>query len=137
MTDTNNNKFAELALARYTDICERIRAWLIIYGVSVPALFITQATELSNVSTKIKLLVLIPSFTGALIQLALVISVKYSNLYMFKGLHELEPLSKTTLRYRWADWWAQAVWIDIVVDVLTVIAYMGATGILIYAMTQA
>ena len=126
---------AKLALDHYMKLSEKIRGWLIIYGVSVAALFITQAVMFSKLATSIKLFILVPAFLGVTLQLLLVISIKYCNLITYKAHFPEEPLAMDSKAHMWAKWWAEAFWIDVVVDVVTIVAYVISTFVLVFALS--
>lgn len=134
---TNKDRTTEeRALERYKSLSERIRVWLIVYGVSIAVLFITQAATLSHIDSSTKLFVLVPSFVAVMMQLILAVSIKYQNLVVYKAYSEDEPLTKQHRIYKVANWWSQAIWIDILVDVLTVICYIVATVVLTLALAS-
>ena len=118
---------AKLALDRYKTLSEKICGWLIIYGVSIAALFVTQSDTFSELTTTRRLFILVPAFIGVGLQLLLIISIKYCNLITFKAHFPEEPLRMDSKAHVWAKWWAEAYWIDIVVDLLTIVAYVVAS----------
>lgn len=128
---------AKLALDHYTKLSEKIRGWLIIYGISISALFITQAAMFSKLAMSMKLFILVPAFLGVALQLLLVISIKYCNLITYKAHFPEEPLTMDSKAHIWAKWWAEAFWIDIVVDVVTIVAYVISTFVLALCLTVA
>ena len=135
--NTTQRETAKLALDHYTKLSEKIRGWLIIYGISIAALFITQAAMFSKLATSMKLFILGPAFLGVALQILLVISIKYCNLITYKAYFPEEPLAMDSKAHIWAKWWAEAFWIDIVVDVVTIVAYVISTFVLALGLTIA
>lgn len=131
MDDQKLRDTANLALDRYKSISGKLLGWLIVYGVSIAALFITQAATFSNFTTRTKLFVLIPAFLGVALQLFLVLVLKYINLITFKAHFPEEPLAMDSKWHKCAKWLAEAFGIDIVFDIITVVAYGVATTVLI------
>ena len=94
-------------LERYLSLSEKVAWWLIAYGVGIAVLFVTQAATLANISYQTKQFVLLPTFAAVLLQLILVLTIKYQNLIVYKAYSKEEPLTKESRWYKVANWWSQ------------------------------
>ncbi len=121
---------------RYESLSEKTRKWLIVYGVGIAALFITQANVLAPISLAEKLWILIPALLAALLQLVLDLTIKFANLIIYKAHLRTDRLSKKRCSYQLARWWTQIFMIDIIIDVITVVLYIVATSVLVSAVAS-
>ena len=64
LDETKKTEIAKLALERYGTLSTSICTWLIAYGVSLAALFITQSSAFAGFSPRARLLAIVPAFFG-------------------------------------------------------------------------
>lgn len=113
----------------YKACCEHsksLRTWLVAYGIGAPALFISHPSILSTLSNvgKARLVGLL-FLCGLTLQVCLSFCTKISMWYLYFGEHQ--PKFKETIRYKVCDWYSEQFWIDVIIDISTILFFGAAT----------
>jgi|ERR1041384_1555567 hypothetical protein len=117
---------AEEYLQAYGQFAKILRTWLVAYGVGAPVLIVTN----ENVSKAIKdsgnaKAIAICFLVGVMLQVVLATLNKTTMWGLYYG--EENPGIKSTVSYRFAFWFSETFWIEIVVDVATLLLFGIAT----------
>jgi hypothetical protein len=123
--DEAEDSSAEL-YAAYEEHSKTLRTWLVAYGVGAPVLLLTndsiwKALAGSGTAPEIGTMFLI----GAALQVSLAAINKAAMWVSYYG--EIEPGYRTKTRYRLAHWVAQQFWIDLLIDLASMILFGMAT----------
>jgi hypothetical protein len=125
-----------LALERYKELDAKLRQWLILFGVGLATLFVTQSNILHGISRNCALWIIGLSLAPAWLQLMHLILLKYTNLTIYRATSPDENLDVTSRQYKVADAWASLIWPDFILDLLSGISYLLATFLLILALSS-
>ena len=106
----------------YEEYAKNLRAWFIAYGVGGPVLFLTNNEVASKISqSSIKAYIIWLFFIGVGLQIWISVLNKYVSWIIYAHDDETkQPLE-------WANRMSRRVWIDALVDVMTIVAFGAAT----------
>jgi hypothetical protein len=119
----------------YSEFAKTLRTWFVGYGVGVPALVLTQAElrqRLANAGDLPTLAVCFLSGVFLQVMLTLIYKTAMWELYMT----ETQPPRSKGLWYRSAFWISEQAWIELLVDVATIVLFAIATLIAFSAITN-
>jgi hypothetical protein len=109
----------------YAEYNRILRSWFVAFGVGGLALFLLQSpvreTLLASGQTRTVVLLFL---TGVTAQIVVAFLNKYANWYCYYG--EDNPAFLQTALYRFWARIASQFWIDIILDVLTVVCFLAA-----------
>lgn len=110
----------------YEEYSKELRTWFVAYGIGAPALILTndtisKAIKAAGASKCIAAFFLI----GVSLQISLAVINKVAMWGMYYGA--VESAFQTTRSYKFADWIADQFWIDILIDIITLISFAGGT----------
>lgn len=110
----------------YANFSRTLRAWLVAYGIGAPVLFSTQ-TAFSGLLQKkdLALPIVWLYLAGVVVQVLAALIYKYSMGYIYFG--ELDAKFRKTRRHRVAEWFSEAMWLEMVFDVVSIGALVAAT----------
>jgi hypothetical protein len=105
---------------------QKLRGWLVAYGIGAPVLFASQAAfanviKSGNVAAEIVLTFL----AGVMLQILLAMVYKYCMFYIYCG--EEDRAFKDTVRYKISDFITNQTWIDVLADLASIGLYVWAT----------
>jgi hypothetical protein len=117
---------AEEYLNAYGEHSKVLRTWLVAYGIGAPVVLVTnesvsRAMKSSGRATVIAIAFLI----GVALQVILATLNKVSMFALYYG--EENSSYKTSHSFRFAYWFSESFWIDVLVDVATLVMFMIAT----------
>jgi hypothetical protein len=112
--------------APYAEFAKTLRTWFVAYGIGGPIVFLSNDTALlalmkSGKFAWIGLLFLL----GGVLQIISALLNKHSMWYLYFG--EIYPHTQVRNSYRLSNWYADQGWIDIVLDLTTVVLFGWAT----------
>jgi hypothetical protein len=110
----------------YQEYSKVLRTWFVVYGIGGPVLLLTnealaKTLKASGESKSLAALFL----AGVALQVTLAALNKFSMWGVYFG--ELKNAFKRTRRYRISYWFSEQFWVDLVVDVLTLLSFALAT----------
>ncbi len=110
----------------YEEYSKVLRTWFVAYGIGGPVLLLTnealaKAVKISGQGKSLAALFLI----AVALQVVLAALNKFSMWGIYFG--EFKQAFKSTLRYRICQWFSDAFWIDLLIDVLTLSLFAIAT----------
>jgi hypothetical protein len=113
---------------RSAEISTSLRTWFVAYGIGAPVLFfsrpeITAAVKASGHARTVVFLF----FSGVALQVLNAFMNKW--LTWFRSEVVFNPEQKTKFIYRWGDILHKVIWIDVLVDLYTIVAFGIATFI--------
>lgn len=112
--------------APYAEFAKTLRTWFVAYGIGGPVVFLSNDTALLALmkSGKFAWVGLLFLIGGALQVLSALLN-KHSMWYLYAG--EIYPDTHSRASYRISNWYADQGWIDILLDIATVILFGWAT----------
>ena len=118
--------YEKICFNSYKTYESTLRTWLVAYGIGAPILFLSndslwQKIAASTSSICIAILFLI----GVALQIFVALLNKHSMWYCYRGERD-DDFQKKTL-YKISFWLADRYWIDILIDVFSVLAFVIAT----------
>ena len=116
----------------YAGFSKTLRGWLVAYGIGAPVLFASQtsfAKVLAN--AKIARPIIICFLIGVTLQIALSVVYKYCMFHLYLG--EIDEKYKLYRIHRIADWFASQTWLELIIDVVTILLFSYATTWLLFA----
>jgi len=114
----------------YSYYARTLRTWFVAYGIGGPAVIITHPETLAVVSEAGDAELIGGLFlAGVAAQVLVAFFNKVTMWYVYYG--EVETEFKTTRRYRLADWFSEQFWPDIVMDLVSLIAF-GISTVLMF-----
>jgi hypothetical protein len=110
----------------YAEFAKNLRTWLVAYGIGGPVVFLSNDTALlalmkSGKFSWIGLLFLI----GGALQILSALLNKHSMWYLYVG--EIYPHTHDRTSYKISNWYSDQGWIEVLLDVATVILFGCAT----------
>ena len=116
--------------ANYSEYAKTLRAWLVAYGIGGPVLFLTN----KELSTALKLSVYRHSIVdlfllGVVLQLLLAFINKWCAWHMYVG--EYDRSFQKRLSYKIWSWLNERIWIDLLVDGGSLIAFSVSTWLVL------
>jgi preprotein translocase subunit SecY len=126
ITDPGPNEAKEY-LSSYQSFASTMRAWLVAYGIGAPVLFATQgAFECVFTNKDAAKPIIYMYLIGVCIQILSALLFKISMWYIFWGAANVE--FKTSWRYKISDWLSEQLWVEILLDTLTIGLFAWATA---------
>ncbi len=106
----------------YFEYNKVLRTWFVAFGVGGPALFLVNE-KIAERLAKFGLLrdVAALFLVGAAAQIIGALLNKITNWYSYIAAYE--PHFKGTRRHKFAEWYTHAFWIDIWIDVITIVSF--------------
>lgn len=113
----------------YAEYNRILRSWFVAFGVGGLALFLVQSPvrEALLASGQTRTVVIL-FLSGVTAQVVVAFLNKYANWYCYYG--EDNPAFLDTFLYRFWSRIASQFWIDIILDILTVVCFLTAIGLL-------
>ncbi len=116
----------------YAGFARTLRAWFVAYGIGGPVLFVTNDTlskklTASGVTGTIAMLFL----AGVGLQVLSALMYKGAMWYLYLG--ELNPEVRKLRRHGLSDWLSEAFWVELLLDVGTIVLFSIATWTVIRA----
>ena len=113
----------------YAEYNRILRSWFVAFGVGGLALFLVQspAREALLASGQTRTVVIL-FLSGVTAQIVVAFLNKYANWYCYYG--EDNPAFLRSPLYRFWSRIASQFWIDIILDILTVVCFLAAIGVL-------
>lgn len=110
------------ALSSYSEYNKVLRTWFVAFGIGAPALFLANkdATEKLKGSGDIAVITLC-LFVGTAAQVLGALINKGANWYVY--IATVDETFKGTRRHRAGEWLVRQFWIDIVLDLGTVLSF--------------
>lgn len=114
----------------YANFSRTLRAWLVAYGVGVPVLLVSQEFIVRAIITagNGKLITWL-FLVGVSIQVLAALLYKYSMAYLYSN--EVEPKLNNTLRVKAAKWLSDAVWLEALFDLSTIVLLIWGTFLVV------
>ncbi len=142
MSDTENKQTgpddeydASDAFSAYAEYNRVLRTWFVAFGVGGPALFLVNEKIAEKLVAAHQLrLVVVMFLIGAVAQILGALLNKIANWYVYIGT--VDPKIKGSRRERFADWLISQFWIDITIDVVTMLAFGTAAWFLMTVFTK-
>ena len=121
--------------ASYGDYAKQLRAWLVTFGLGGPVLFFTKPELFEKLSANTRVAVVWAFLGGCGLQIFLAVLNKYINWVNYNYCQKLlkNPAYKQSKFERATDWTSDQIWIDFVIEVLTIVAFVYA----VYQVTSA
>ena len=124
------------SFAAYTEYNRVLRTWFVALGIGGPALFLVNSTLAEKLAAAGHLRIVVFLFlTGATAQVLGALLNKIANWYAYAAT--IDPKMKGTRRERLADWLIDQFWIDITIDVVTILAFVAAAWLLMTVFARA
>jgi len=110
----------------YASFSRTLRAWFVAYGIGGPVLILNQSKLYDALLTSGRLPVVAGCFLGGVsLQLLATIIYKAAMWYLYRGEY-IEALQSHWL-YRASDWLAEAMCVELVIDLATAALFAAAT----------
>lgn len=110
----------------YAVFSRTLRTWLVAYGIGAPVLFATQPFFARILAEAEVAMPIIGFFLfGVIVQVIAALLYKYSMGYIYFG--ELDENFQKTRRYRIAEHVSDAMWLEMLFDILSIVAFALAT----------
>jgi hypothetical protein len=114
----------------YLEYNRILRTWFVAFGIGGPALFLANASIAVRLSDTGNLQCVASLFlVGALAQVLGALTNKFANWIIYYG--EADQAFQASQRYRLALWVSQQFWIDIALDLLTVVTFAWAVWLML------
>lgn len=119
----------------YAEFSKTLRTWFVAYGIGGPVVLISNdaawaAMRKSTDLTFIGLLFLV----GGALQILSALLNRHAMWFLYFG--EFKPPAKEWISYKIANWYSDQGWIDVAIDVLTVVLFGWATLLAFSAITS-
>ncbi len=125
MSDKTKRKECEF-YEPYAAFSRTMRAWLVAYGIGAPALLASQDAFKAILVVSNHAAFIIGSFLcGVSVQIIAAFIYKYSMGYLYFG--ELEKSFDKTKRYKVANWFSLAMWLEMLFDIISIGSFALAT----------
>ncbi|HAR46007.1 MAG: hypothetical protein A2X56_08245 [Nitrospirae bacterium GWC2_57_13] len=109
----------------YFEYNRTLRAWFVAFGIGGPALFLVNEHVSARLVAAGRLYLVAALFViGAAAQVIGALMNKISNWYVYYSC--LDDEFTSTRKYRLAEWLIDQFWIDILLDVVTILAFGAA-----------
>lgn len=106
----------------YIEYNKILRTWFVAYGIGGPALFLVNEKVAEKLAKTGSLKVVVTSFlVGILMQVIGALLNKVANWYVYGSTLDPTLLNKT--KYLIAEWFIDQFWIDITIDVITILSF--------------
>lgn len=110
----------------YASFSRIMRAWLVAYGIGAPALLASQDAFKAILAVPNQAMFIISCFLfGASVQIIAAFIYKYSMGYIY--FEDLGKVSKKTNRYKIAEWFSEAMWLEMLFDIISIGSFALAT----------
>jgi len=115
----------------YWNYCSALRNWFVVFGVGGCILFVSdKAVIFKECNKPIKIAIVISFISGVVLQILLAMLNKWIHWYIYWG--EENQDFQESLIYQIAECVSTWFWIDVLIDLLTIIAFGIATGCVFY-----
>jgi len=132
-TRKSKEKYEKGFYAAYASLAQTFRGWLVAYGIGAPVLFLSHDTVMRSVKTMPDAsYVVLAYLIGSLLQVSLVWLYKLTMWWAY--LEEMDTISEDSARYKFVNWFTNTVWIEGIVDCLTICMFVYATARILLAM---
>jgi len=122
MVEKDEDSEDKEAFAAYFEYNKVLRTWFVAFGVGGPALILVNGDVATALHQEQSLrLVAILFLAGAASQVIGSLINKISNWYIYKGTIDSSILQ--TRRHRFAEWLIEQFWIDIGIDLVTIVTF--------------
>ena len=119
----------------YSHYARTLRTWFVAYGIGGPAVIITHPDALSVVSKAGYAGMIGWLFmTGVTAQVIVAFFNKVAMWYVYYG--EVDQNFRPTRRYRLAEWFSEQFWPDVLMDIVSLIAFSTSTVMLFRVFTK-
>ncbi len=110
----------------YSSATTNLRTWLVAYGIGAPVLFLSneslwRALAVAQCASCVGVL-----FLGGVV-LQVLIALINKNAMWFCYFGEAKPAFKSSRTYKAFDWISEQFWIDIILDILSIVLFIAAT----------
>jgi hypothetical protein len=124
------------AFGAYAEYNKVLRTWFVAFGIGGPALFLVndKLAEKLVAAGQLRWVVALFLF-GATAQVFGALLNKIANWYVYVGT--VDRQMKGSRRQRFADWLISQFWIDITIDVITIVSFGGAAWLLMTVFAKA
>ncbi len=120
----------------YLEYNRVLRTSFVAFGVGGPALFLVNDKIAANLAAAGQLrLVVLLFLAGATTQVLGALLNKIANWYVY--ICTIDPTMKGSRRQRFADWLISQFWIDIAIDVVTIVSFGAAAWFLMTVFAKA
>lgn len=117
----------------YASFSRTLRSWLVAYGIGAPVLFASNEHLIIAVKeSKNGLSIIIAFLIGLAIQILAALIYKYAMGYLYFG--ELDANLKDTKRYKISDWLSEAMWVEFIMDSISICCFIFGTYTTLKAM---
>jgi len=117
------------AFSAYAEYNRILRTWFVAFGIGGPALFLVNDKIAAKLVAVGQLRWVVALFlVGATAQVLGALLNKIANWYVYIGT--IDPAIKGSRRQRFADWLMSQFWIDITIDVITILSFGAAAWLL-------
>lgn len=126
---TEEEDDASEAIRAYAEYNRILRTWFVAFGIGGPALFLVNDKIAEKLVTLGHLRWVVALFLiGATAQVLGALLNKIANWYVY--VCTIDPEMKGSRRQRFADWLMDQFWIDITIDVITIVSFGVAAWLL-------
>ncbi len=110
----------------YEEHAKALRTWLVAYGIGGPVFLLTNEVASARIAQTGHARILAEAF---LVAVALQVGLAALNKIIMWALYcgEVDPPFQTRRRYKVAAWLSEQFWIDLVVDVVSIVLFAWAT----------
>jgi hypothetical protein len=134
ITDVMNMKKTEKEdyFPSYAAFAKLLRTWLVGFGIGVPILFCSQdafSDILERPSMAITIIVMF--LGGVVIQVIAALLYKTTMWYLYCG--ERDEEFKKSMRYDFFDWVSEQYWLEVLIDLITILLFAIATSMVLFA----
>jgi hypothetical protein len=121
------NEDAKTYAESYFSFAKTLRTWLVAYGIGAPVLFASQDAFSDLFFNKTVVIPIIYMFlSGVCLQILSAFMYKASMWYIMWGA--LRDEFKTTIRYKISDWISEQLWIELIIDLVSIGLFVCATS---------
>jgi hypothetical protein len=124
-----SNVLSQSYFESYAEYNRILRSWFVAFGVGGLALFLLESpVRVALLASGLTRVVVILFLIGVIAQIVVAFLNKYANWYCYFG--EDNPAFLHSSLYRFWSRIASLFWIDIILDILTVVCFLTAIGML-------
>jgi len=128
--DSQESLDAKDYFEQYWRYCSSLRNWFVVYGIGGCILFLSdKARVFQGLTSTKKTIIVIFFLVGVIAQIVLAFFNKGIHWYIYWGKEKVE--FQETKRYKVADYLSSVFEIDLAVDIITFVAFVVATVVLI------
>jgi len=115
----------------YKEFSWKFRLWVVAYGVSTPVILLSKESNMDLIrDSPLGLWAIAGCMVGVLLQVAL--TWVYKTCMWYAHLNHTQEIRDDFWLYIWSEKISKMYWIEALVDLFTVLLFVGSTGVLLW-----